>query len=120
LDSFPRGLPPPRANVACTQPAQAPTPPHGIPQLNCDGTGLAAPGALVLLAGQQLDINQASAQDFSALPGVGDRVAERVVAWRRDHGPFSSVEGLRAVRGVGPKTVARLGPMLKVAPPPHP
>lgn len=48
-----------------------------------------------------LDLNTATAQDFDALPGIGPVLADRIVAWRTEHGRFGSVDQLREVSGIG-------------------
>ena len=48
-----------------------------------------------------LDLNTATAQDLDALPGVGPVLADRIVAWRTEHGRFGSVDQLREVSGIG-------------------
>ena len=62
-----------------------------------------------------VNLNTATAADFEALPGVGPVLAERIVAWRTDHGSFSSVEGLNAVTGIGPKLLAGLRDLVTVS-----
>ncbi|MFN2540393.1 MAG: helix-hairpin-helix domain-containing protein, partial [Mycobacteriales bacterium] len=48
-----------------------------------------------------LDLNAATAQDFDALPGIGPVLADRIIAWRTEHGRFGSVDQLREVSGIG-------------------
>lgn len=48
-----------------------------------------------------IDINTATAEDFSSLPGIGAALAQRIVSYRDEHGAFATVEQLKAVRGVG-------------------
>lgn len=60
--------------------------------------------------GFRVDLNRADAATLQLLPGIGARLADRVLAHRRDVGPFTSVDDLQAVSGVGPKTVERLRP----------
>jgi competence protein ComEA len=61
-----------------------------------------------------LDINQASAEDFAKLPGIGPKLAERIVAFRQKHGPFRRVEDLLAIRGIGHKKWKKIRPYLRV------
>lgn len=61
-----------------------------------------------------LDLNTARAADFELLPGVGPALAQRIVEHRVAHGGFADVEALGAVRGIGPKTLARLRPLVAV------
>lgn len=64
--------------------------------------------------GGQLDLNTATAAQLEALPGVGPVTAQNILAWREEHGRFSSVAELQEVDGIGPKTYARLAPHLRV------
>ena len=60
-------------------------------------------------AGELLvDINTASAEDLAQLPGVGDKVAERIVNYREKNGRFQKVEEIMNVRGIGEKTFVKL------------
>ena len=59
------------------------------------------------------DINTADAARFQSLNGIGPVLSQRIVDYRAAHGPFSSVEDLTAVRGIGPKTLARLRPFIR-------
>lgn len=61
-----------------------------------------------------LDLNEAPAGLLSALPGVGRGLARRIVDERRAR-PFASTADLgRRTHGVGPATLARLEPHLRV------
>ena len=54
-----------------------------------------------LLEGEKININTASALDLERLPGIGEKRAQDIVAYREEHGPFQSVEELDNVRGIG-------------------
>jgi competence protein ComEA len=60
-----------------------------------------------------VNVNQANLEQLQALPGIGPRMAEAIVAARTVK-PFSSVEDLRRVRGIGPRTLDRLRPHVAV------
>jgi competence protein ComEA len=60
----------------------------------------------------QLDINLATVQELQALPGIGEVLAKRVIEYRGTHGPFQTVEGLMNVKGIGPKRMEQLRPLL--------
>jgi competence ComEA-like helix-hairpin-helix protein len=49
-----------------------------------------------------LDLNRATAVELTRLPGIGPVLAARIVAAREASGPFSSVEDLGRIGGVGP------------------
>ena len=60
-----------------------------------------------------LDINQSQWQEWSVLPGIGEKIAQRIVESRRTQGPFRSHDELTRVRGIGPRTVERIRPYLR-------
>ncbi len=67
---------------------------------------LAAPFALQ--AGQTVDINNADAETLAkVIDGIGVAKAQAIVDYRKANGPFQSVEGLAAVKGIGERTVER-------------
>lgn len=74
------------------------------------------PGALRLALGLKVGLNDASADDLRALPGMGAGLAARVVAHRSRWGPFRTVADLRAVRGVGPKRLRAWAELLSARP----
>jgi competence ComEA-like helix-hairpin-helix protein len=49
----------------------------------------------------KVNINTASAKELQKLEGVGRGVAERIVTYREEHGPFKRGEDLKKVEGVG-------------------
>ena len=50
-----------------------------------------------------ININTASVEEFMALPGIGEVLAERIVAYRAEHGDFKALESLMYVEGIGEK-----------------
>ena len=64
----------------------------------------------------QLDINHADWPEFTLLPDVGESLAKRIVQSREAEGPFADHEDLARVRGIGPKTLARVRPFLMPMP----
>ena len=61
-----------------------------------------------------LDLNSATGQDLDALPGVGPKLAERIMEHRESVGVFHTLEELRAVKGIGKKTFERIRPLVTV------
>ena len=62
----------------------------------------------------RVDLNHATASDLEALPGIGPKLAQRVIEHRASHGPFTKVEDLRQVQGIGHKKFDRLRPHVLV------
>jgi competence protein ComEA len=61
---------------------------------------------------RRLDINRAGAEELMLLPGIGPKKAEAMIAYREAHGPFSRIESLMDVKGIGPATLERLRPYI--------
>lgn len=61
-----------------------------------------------------INLNTASAADLQRLPGIGPALSGRIIAYRQAHGAFAHVDDITRVRGIGPKTLARLKPLLTV------
>ena len=51
--------------------------------------------------GDKIDINTATADIFMLLPGIGETLANRIVTYREENGPFKSVDDLLNVEGIG-------------------
>ena len=74
----------------------------------------AADNPAALSGVETVHLNQATAEQLQVLPGVGPALAGRIVAYRNEHGPFSSPEQLTAVKGIGEAKLAKLRPQLTV------
>ena len=58
----------------------------------------------------RIDVNSAEEAQLDLLPGIGPRLAARIVHERGSGGPFASVDDLARVSGLGPKLIERLRP----------
>ena len=56
----------------------------------------------------RLDINQSSWVEWAQLPNIGETTARRIIADRETNGPFSSVDDVARVSGIGPRTLDAL------------
>lgn len=84
-------------------------------------------GALVLMGlflsslpalaaeGRRVNVNTADAAQLALLPRVGPSVAERIVAFRKENGPFKAPEDLMLVQGIGERTFQLLKPYVAVS-----
>lgn len=56
----------------------------------------------------KISINSASVDQLDELPGVGPAIAERIVKWREENGPFTSIDELTEVSGIGPSILEQI------------
>ena len=73
-----------------------------------------AAGAPKVVSTAVVNVNTASAADFEGLPGVGPKLAARIVEYRQKNGPFKKIEDLMNVRGLGEKNFLKLKAQLSV------
>jgi competence protein ComEA len=59
----------------------------------------------------RIDINRATAEELERLPGIGKKKAQDIIAARQPK-PFATVDDLRRVKGIGPKTLEKLRPFV--------
>lgn len=60
-------------------------------------------GARSALALESLNINTATKDELVKLPGIGEALAERIIIYRDEFGPFKSVDELQNIKGIGKK-----------------
>jgi len=71
-------------------------------------------GRTALQTSALLDLNTATIEELDRLPGVGPVIAQRIVAWRTEHGRFRTIDQLKDVSGVGAATFASLRKLIAV------
>jgi competence protein ComEA len=62
----------------------------------------------------KINVNQATASDLTALPGIGPSKAQAIVDYRNKNGAFRTVDSMTNVRGIGPKTLEKIRPMVSL------
>jgi competence ComEA-like helix-hairpin-helix protein len=65
-----------------------------------------------LAPGERIDLDRADVSEITRLPRIGPALAQRIVAWRAQHGPFGSLARLDSVPGVGPKLLDAIRPFV--------
>lgn len=74
----------------------------------------APPDAPGILEGEVLDLNTAAEEDLTRLPGIGEKRAADIAAWREEHGGFADKEELMQISGIGAGTYERIAPYVAV------
>jgi competence protein ComEA len=78
------------------------------------GTTSGSAGGSAAGAGVPVDINTADETTLESLPEVGPVTAAAIIAWRGQHGGFTSVNQLLDVDGIGDATLAKLAPLVTI------
>ena len=74
------------------------------------GTSRSTPAPVV-------NVNTATAEQFEGLPGIGAKMAARIVEYRQKNGSFKKVEELMNVKGIGEQAFLKLKPYLTLGAP---
>ena len=69
---------------------------------------------------QPSNINSADSSQLQLVPGIGPSTAEKILQMRKSYGAFKSVNGLMAIRGIGPKRLEKMRKYLTVGKPATP
>jgi competence protein ComEA len=76
--------------------------------VSTQGGGVGAVAAGGASPSAPVHLNSAGAEELDGLPGVGPVTAQKIVTYRQQHGPFTSLDGLDAIPGIGPARIAGL------------
>jgi competence protein ComEA len=88
-------------------------PKEGEAPVGADGTPLPS-GDGATGSGSLINVNTASATDLEELPGVGEVIGAAIVDYRSQNGPFTSVDQLEDVSGIGPATLENIRDLVTV------
>jgi len=61
-----------------------------------------------------IDINTATQEELESLPGIGPVTAQKIIAFREENGPFTSIEEIQKVSGIGPATFEKIRELITV------
>lgn len=98
---------PPQYTITGWQPSSEPASPASIASGGHSPSSSAETSGLV-------ELNRASAEQLQTLPGIGPKLAEAIIAYRKQR-PFATVDDLQNVRGIGPKRLESLRSLVTVA-----
>jgi comEA protein len=59
-----------------------------------------------------VNVNTATQSELELLPGIGAAYAKRIIEYRATHAPFKRIEDLDPIKGIGPRTIERLRPLV--------
>ncbi len=62
----------------------------------------------------KISINTAQTDELDVLPGIGPALADRIVVYRKKHGPFKTVEDIKKVKGIGNKLLEKMFPFIEL------
>lgn len=79
--------------------------PDGRPFLSID----AMPAAAKLVFGLPVDLNEASYDDLTRIPGIGEKTAEAILRHRETAGPLKSLEDLKEITTLGDRKISEMG-----------
>jgi competence protein ComEA len=68
-------------------------------------------------AAAPVNLNTATAEQLATIPGVGPKMAERIIDYRQKNGGFKKIEDLMNVSGVGEKSFLKMKPLITVTVP---
>lgn len=72
----------------------------------------AVKGAAEQKVTKKVNVNAAEPQELMALPGIGQKTAENIVAHRKSFGPFKKSEDLLKVKGIGEKNLKKIADLI--------
>ena len=78
------------------------------------GTPLPAQAAQESRSSASVNLNQAGVEELTQLKGIGPKTAQKIVDYRKEHGPFKSVDDLVNVKGIGGKKLEGIRDQVKL------
>ena len=82
---------------------------------NMDALKLFISGEDEIGKSQRIDINRAEAWLLEALPGIGETLAQRIVDYRLENGPYRSIHDLQKVKGIGSSIIKGIADLITVS-----
>ncbi len=67
-------------------------------------------------AASKINLNTASQAELETLPGIGPALAQNIIAYRQEHGPFVIIDEIQNVSGIGPAKFEKIRDLITVEP----
>lgn len=64
----------------------------------------------------KININTASLEELQTLPRIGPAIAQRIIDYRKEHGPFKRIEDIMKVQGIGERVFEQIKERITVGP----
>ena len=81
-------------------------------QSQTDGFASDSPTRSAPSAVRLIDINADDLAELDLLPGIGPALGQRIIDYRAEHGPFTTIESIQQVSGIGPRTLEKIRPLI--------
>ena len=86
----------------------------GAPRVAYSSGSRSAPKAKAPTAASPLSLNSATLAQLDTLPGIGPVMANRIFAYRKLNGPFTLLDDLKKVSGIGDATFAEISKLVRI------
>ena len=86
----------------------------GAPSVTYSSGSRSAPKAKAPTAASPLNLNSATLAQLDTLPGIGPVMANRIFAYRKLNGPFTLIDDLKKVSGIGDATFAEISKLVRI------
>ena len=86
----------------------------GAPSVTYSSGSRSAPKAKAPTAASPLSLNSATLAQLDTLPGIGPVMANRIFAYRKLNGPFTLIDDLKKVSGIGDATFAEISKLVRI------
>ena len=86
----------------------------GAPRVAYSSGSRSAPKAKAPTASSPLSLNSATLAQLDTLPGIGPVMANRIFAYRKLNGPFTLLDDLKKVSGIGDATFAEISKLVRI------
>jgi competence protein ComEA len=86
----------------------------GAPRVTYSSGSRSAPKAKAPTAASPLSLNSATLAQLDTLPGIGPVMANRIFAYRKLNGPFTLLDDLKKVSGIGDATFAEISKLVRI------